>query len=248
MSLDNTPNFLDPSLPTLNIGHPAIMNFRGVEVVIPDGLLEGALQELESLERILPSEPPSRETGIGILRRIFLIVDQVGTLLSTGMSCRSGCAACCRVMVATTRGEAELLNDGIQKRSETERTRWSGTIRERNALLGEIAGKHSPPADLTRLDGLIETCESYEREDQPCPFLGPDRLCQIYEDRPLLCRICWVLTDPRDCEPGEGPPVKFRTAVFHRAHELVGKVAVHHFRDDRVSPIPYWFREENGIG
>ncbi|MHB8423111.1 MAG: YkgJ family cysteine cluster protein [Leptospirales bacterium] len=244
--MNNAPDFSDPSLPTLKIGHPAIMNVRGEEIVIPEGLLEGALQELEELERGMLSEVPSREAGFRILRRIYAIVDRVGTRLAPGMSCRSGCAACCRVMVATTRGESELMKEGIQRRSEAERTRWGGIIRERNELLEELAGKHLPPADLTRLDGLIETCESYERENRPCPFLGPDRMCQVYEDRPLLCRICWVLTDPKDCEPGEGPPVKFRTAVFHSAHELVGKVSVHYFQDDRVSPIPYWFRE--GIG
>lgn len=248
MSLNHVPDFSDPSLPTIEIGHPAIMNVRGEEVVIPEGLLEGGLRDLDALEGALLSEPPSRQTGLGLLRRIFSIVDRVGDRVASGMSCRSGCAACCRVMVATTRGESELLRDRIQKTPPPQRSGWNEAIRERNGLLEEISRRSDPPSDLTRLEGLIDTCESYERENRPCPFLGPDRMCQVYEDRPLLCRICWVLTDPKDCEPGEGPPVKFRTAVFQRAHELVGKISRHHFQDGRVSPIPYWFRDGNGIG
>ncbi|MHB1285732.1 MAG: YkgJ family cysteine cluster protein [Leptospirales bacterium] len=240
------PDFLDPALPTLNIGHPAIMNVRGEEVVIPEGLLEKALQELEALEGIALSDFPSRETGLERLRQIFSIVDRVGDAVSSGMSCHSGCASCCRVIVATTRGESELLRERVRTHPESDKVRWSEGILQRNDLLEELSRTRNPPADLGRLEGLIDICEPYEKENQACPFLGPDRMCQVYEDRPLLCRICWVLTDPKDCEPGEGPPVKFRTAVFHRAHEIVGKISQHHFLDDRVSPIPYWFRDAQG--
>ena len=55
-----------------------------------------------------------------------------------------------------------------------------------------------------------------------------------------MCRICWTLTDPRDCDPGEGPPVKFRNAVFFRAFDLAILLGKAGFGDDRHRPIPLW--------
>ena len=238
------PDFNDPSLPTIVVGHPAIVNFRGEEVPVPPLLLEEAMKELDRLENELDRGEISSETGKRLLRQVYDVVDRVGEVVSPGMSCHSGCSACCRVMVATTASEAALIDERMKRGREEERLVWKQGIENRNALLESLSARTIPPSDLTTFKGLVDTCEMYEHENQPCPFLGADRLCQIYEERPLLCRICWVLTDPSDCLPGEGPPVKFRTRVFEKAHALCGAISATHFGDDRVSPIPYWFRSD----
>ena len=239
------PDFNDPSLPTIVVGHPAIVNFRGEEVVVPEGLLERALEELGQLEvRLAAEEEISFDAGERFLRQVYAVVDRVGEAVSPGMSCQSGCSACCRVMVATTAAEAALIGRRMERALERERSDWKHEIVNRNELLDRLAERSYPSSDLTTFGGLLETCEMYERENRPCPSLGSDRLCQIYEDRPLLCRVCWVLTDPADCSPGQGPPIKFRSRVFEKAHALCGEISRIHFRDVRVSPIPYWFRND----
>lgn len=246
--MSTLPDFSDPRLPTLVVGHPAIMNFRGEEIDLPEELLGKAMEELECLENEVETTEPSPDFGRDALRRVYAIVDLIGDAVGAGMSCRSGCSACCRVMVATTAGEAALMGEAIDRTPSGQQSVWKRSIGERNALLEELASKNTPPSDLTVFVGLLATCEMYERENQPCPFLGSDKLCGIYAERPLLCRVCWVLTDPVDCEPGQGPPVKFRTRVFEKAHALCGKISLTHFGDARVSPIPYWFRTDEPTG
>lgn len=236
-------DFTDERLPTLHIGHPVFMNYRGEEVPLPDGLIERLVGELETLERESVAAVPSREAGLAFLQGIYRVVDRLGETIGPGMACSTGCSACCRVMVATTRVEADNLEERVRSAPLEQRKAWEDKVSDRNTLLRSLASRCSPEADLTSFEGLLATCEDYERANTPCPFLGEDNLCQVYESRPLLCRVCWVLTDPRDCDPGEGPPVKFRTAVFQKAHELVAKVSLRHFGDGRVSPIPYWFRD-----
>ncbi|OOH82392.1 YkgJ family cysteine cluster protein [Leptospirillum ferriphilum] len=243
--MTTSPDFNDPSLPTIVVGHPAIINFRGEEVLVASGLLEEAIADLDRVEGEMEKDTFSVESGKRFLRQIYEIVDRVGEGVAPGMSCHSGCSACCRVMVATTAGEASLIEDRMEKSGPEKQVVWKTEIEKRNALLENLARRQTPPSDLTTFKGLLETCEMYERENQPCPFLGGDRLCQIYEDRPLLCRICWVLTDPADCLPDAGPPVKFRTRVFEKAHALCGLLSRRHFGDHRVSPIPFWFQGDN---
>lgn len=37
-------------------------------------------------------------------------------------------------------------------------------------------------------------------KDKPgCPFLGPDEACTVYKDRPLMCRVHNVISDPKLC-------------------------------------------------
>ncbi len=237
-------DFTDDRLPTLNIGHPVFMNYRGEELSLPTGTIEDLLGELAALEKEVDAFLPSPDSGVMFLKEIYRIVDRLGQVIGPGMACSTGCSACCRVMVATTRVEAELLDERIRSSSPQRQREWEAKVSDRNAFLSDLASGCSPEADLTSFDGLLATCEKYEQANKACPFLGEDHLCQVYEERPLLCRVCWVLTDPRDCEPGEGPPVKFRTAVFQKSHELVGKVSQKHFGDGRVSPIPFWFREK----
>ena len=110
-------DFTDDRLPTLNIGHPVFMNYRGEEVSLPSGTIEYLLGELEALEKEVDAYPPSPDSGLMFLKEIYRIVDRLGKVIGPGMACSTGCSACCRVMVATTRVEAELLGERVRERS-----------------------------------------------------------------------------------------------------------------------------------
>ena len=189
----------------------------------------------EAKDRISPGE------ALSMLREIYRIVDRVGESVSGHMSCSAGCAVCCRMMVAVTRGEGEILRDRVDREPEGERKdRWRTGLLARTETLLSMEGSSDPSRPLSTLSDMLATCEAYEGKGLFCPFLGADRLCEIYEDRPLMCRICWTLTDPRDCDPGEGPPVKFRNGVFFRAFDLVILLGKAGFGDPRHRPIPLW--------
>jgi len=235
----NDPRFFEEG-PTLEIGHPVFMNYRREELYPPFELMEEMIARLESIENECQSLPENPEWAKKALRSIYSIVDALGEKIAPRMSCTAGCAACCRVMVSTSSIEASLIVDRLSEEPPTRKDGWMEIVRERNARLSELASKTDPPADLSTFDGLLATCEDWEKENLPCPFLGEGNLCAIYEDRPLLCRVCWVLTDPEDCNPGAGPPVKFRTKVFEKAYFVVAALSAAHLKNRSVSPIPWW--------
>lgn len=218
-------------------------NVRGETFTLSPSLYRDSLAALgrieerigEAKDRISPGE------ALSMLREIYRIVDRVGESVSGHMSCSAGCAACCRMMVAVTRGEGEILRDRVDREPEGERKdRWRTGLLARTETLLSMEGSSDPSRPLSTLADMLATCEAYEGKGLFCPFLGADRLCEIYEDRPLMCRICWTLTDPRDCDPGEGPPIKFRNGVFFRAFDLVILLGKAGFADPRHRPIPLW--------
>ena len=221
-------------------------NVRGETFTLSPTLYRDSLEALDRIGRRIEESCGRLDSGdaVRMVREIYQIVDRVGGSVSEHMSCSAGCAACCRMMVAVTRGEGEILRERLRKEPKGERLdRWNLGLRSRTETLFSLEGSADPDRPLSTLDDMLATCESYEQKGQYCPFLGPDRLCEIYEDRPLMCRICWTLTDPRDCDPGEGPPVKFRNGVFFRAFELVIALGKAGFGDDRHRPIPLWLTQ-----
>ena len=226
--------------PTLQIGHPVFMNYRREELHPPFELMDEILVRLDSIEREGNSLPENPEWAKKALRSIYELVDTLGEKISSRMSCEAGCAACCRVMVSTSAIEASLIIDRLSEEPPARKDKWMEIVRDRNARLEDLSKKTDPPADLSTFEGLLATCEDWERENLPCPFLGEGNLCSIYEERPLLCRVCWVLTDPEDCNPGAGPPVKFRTKVFEKAYFVVAALSGRHLNNKSVSPIPWW--------
>ena len=218
-------------------------NVRGETFTLVPSLYRESLEALgrigerigEGKDRVSPGE------ALSMLREIYRIVDRVGESVSGHMSCSAGCAACCRMMVGVTRGEGEILRERVDREPVGERKdRWRTGLLARTGTLLSLEGSADPSRPLSTLSDMLATCEAYEGKGLYCPFLGADRLCEIYEDRPLMCRICWTLTDPRDCDPGEGPPVKFRNGVFFRAFDLVILLGKAGFSDPRHRPIPLW--------
>ncbi|MDA8028530.1 MAG: YkgJ family cysteine cluster protein [Nitrospiraceae bacterium] len=218
-------------------------NVRGETFTLSQSLYRESLEALgrigerigEGKNRVSPGE------ALSMLREIYRIVDRVGESVSGHMSCSAGCAACCRMMVGVTRGEGEILRERVDREPEGERKdRWRTGLLARTETLLSMEGSADPSRPLSTLSDMLATCEAYEGKGLFCPFLGADRLCEIYEDRPLMCRICWTLTDPRDCDPGEGPPVKFRNGVFFRAFDLVILLGKAGYSDPRHRPIPLW--------
>ncbi len=222
-------------------------NVRGETFTVSPSLYLASLAELGRIGDRIGEAGGSLSQGeaLLLLREIYRIVDRVGESVSSHMSCSAGCAACCRMMVAVTRGEGEILRARVEREPEGSRKdRWSAGLLSRTETLLGLKGSADPSRPLATLPDMLATCEAYEKKGFFCPFLGADRLCEIYEDRPLMCRICWTLTAPRDCDPGEGPPLKFRNGVFFRAFDLVILLGKAGFGDDRHRPIPLWLTLE----
>lgn len=114
------------------------------------------------------------------------------------ITCQKGCSHCCKQLVMVTKPEAErLLILAI----------------EQGIALDQAQLKRQSLADDT---GWLQL----EIEDRQCPFLGPDNLCQVYDDRPLACRKYFVVSDPDLCNITRYPSGQVRVCYSVNAEVL----------------------------
>jgi Fe-S-cluster containining protein len=115
------------------------------------------------------------------------------------MSCKKGCAACCRQFIPINQGETRLLADLVDALPEPKRS----VVRERFAE----ARRRVEAAGLMDQLNAFETWQDEEAEafglkyfrlGIACPFLE-DEACSIYEDRPLICREYLVTSPAENC-------------------------------------------------
>ncbi|MBI4875635.1 MAG: YkgJ family cysteine cluster protein [Acidobacteria bacterium] len=111
------------------------------------------------------------------------------------ISCRKGCAACCRLLVPVAEPEARHLSALAEARPQVRQRFAQALRRAEEAGLGE-ALRSAEHLGRERHDALMN---AYLALRIPCPFLE-DELCTIYETRPLQCREYFVLTPPENCE------------------------------------------------
>jgi Fe-S-cluster containining protein len=128
------------------------------------------------------------------------------------LSCRKGCAACCRMMVPLSAPEAFALREYVRSLPDERQQRISTRLARAKSLLlaqglwrrllelGETTGA---PDD----DELEPVNRDYYALRMPCPFLE-DEVCSIYEERPAACRELLV-TSPADwCQDLVNNPVE----------------------------------------
>ncbi|MFM8552347.1 MAG: YkgJ family cysteine cluster protein [Nitrospiraceae bacterium] len=129
----------------------------------------------------------------------------------TAISCRKGCAACCRMLIPLSAPEAFALAEVIEA--------WPAERRE--AVLARMAEARARLEEAGILLQLSEVAESERQLDDdhfepinrayyalrmPCPFLV-DEVCSIYDDRPAACRELLVSSPAEWCQDMERNPV-----------------------------------------
>lgn len=149
------------------------------------------------------------------------------------ISCRKGCAACCRMLIPVSAPEAYRLRDTISQMPDARRKAALDRMAQAQRHL-EAAGM------LTRLSEIAEAERQWSDADMepinrayfalrmPCPFLV-DETCSIYEDRPAACRELQVTSPAEWCQdPVTNPvralpvPLRVSTALGLLWSDLVG--------------------------
>ncbi len=101
--------------------------------------------------------------------------------------CAEGCVACCRGLFDITLLDAFLLQTGFRRlpleRQTVIRTKAEERLRQ---LQSDWPGFHHPYL-LNNLPDELWT-EMPENDRMPCPLLGEDGACLVYEHRPMICR------------------------------------------------------------
>ena len=115
------------------------------------------------------------------------------------VSCRVGCAACCRQLAPVAPAEARHLRRVVAAMEPDRQTRVFrrfGAARERLARAGLIELLEDPAG--VPAEGLEWLGRQYLAEGVACPFLEDER-CSVYADRPTACRQHAVTSPPAEC-------------------------------------------------
>lgn len=103
--------------------------------------------------------------------------------------CGAGCTACCHGPFDVTIADAELLGEALGEMSEGERSEVTGRAAALVARMRALATDWAAPYDVAalgeeRFDRVADVLSA-----EPCPLLGEDGRCRIYERRPMVCRL-----------------------------------------------------------
>ena len=160
------------------------------------------------------------------------------------ISCKAGCGACCRNLVAISEVEARRLGVVIEnfpepRRSEV-RQRFADARRrmEEDGLLATLQS----PEQLTDAE-YQSLAEAYFAAHVACPFLEQES-CSIYTERPVTCREYLVVSPAENCAHPTADTirrVKMPLPVFNALARCQVSPSAHHL--ERWVPLilaPEW--------
>lgn len=135
------------------------------------------------------------------------------------VSCAKGCSGCCYQFVHCGFSEAYYII--------CEMTTWP----DWREWLRRLA--HAARAMLCE----DVTIASWFARAIPCAFLRPDRLCAIYERRPVVCRYYVAFSPAENCRPG-AVDGRVRTADFRAVPQRFALLDLEVIRSNPALAIP----------
>ena len=146
------------------------------------------------------------------------------------VSCRMGCAACCRHPVPISEIEIYYLAELIEAMPEPRRTEIKQRFQEADEHFRSIGwfDRMKEIGDLTltaseekAVDEVNKAAMEYFREGIPCPFLDVNTgACTIHENRPLVCREYLVTSPAANCSNPSADSVRKVELVMKPSHTL----------------------------
>lgn len=117
------------------------------------------------------------------------------------LTCHKGCTACCHSQVSVSRDEAELLahkviHEGVE--IDLQKLYIQGNVENNPRAWFEL------PYNM-----------------RGCVFLAEDGACQVYEDRPAVCRTNNALSSPSQCDTRDGIEKPVRLLNTEKADMVV---------------------------
>jgi Fe-S-cluster containining protein len=193
---------------------PSLERFD-VAINTPAGRLNTVLDVPTGFVPITSIVPLTRRLGEEILK----LEEHQSRTSGHTVSCRMGCAACCRMLVPLSPPEAFALLDYLEQLPAERQTAIGRKIAASKAELAargllprleSVADAETPIPD----EELEPINRAYYALRHPCPFLE-DEMCSIYEARPAACRELLVTSPAELCHnlaenPVEPIPVSVR--------------------------------------
>jgi Fe-S-cluster containining protein len=193
---------------------PSLERFD-IAVNTPAGRLNTVLDVPTGFIPITSIVPLTRRLGEEILR----LEEHRSRTSGHSVSCRMGCAACCRMLVPLSPPEAFSLLEYVEQLPKERRAAIEQKLNDSKADLAAhglmerlqaVADAETPIPD----EELEPINRAYYALRHPCPFLEHE-MCSIYEARPAACRELLVTSPAQLCDnlvenPVEPVPVSVR--------------------------------------
>jgi Fe-S-cluster containining protein len=144
-------------------------------------------QEIEETytRMIETAKSQAKEEKTTPLRVFWKLLDEAYREKAPPLQCGEGCAYCCYTGVTLT----QLEWDGILKLVEEKGIDLEEVIERSQKTIRKVREVLKSNKNLDQVDWHNTVI------NQPCPFLGEDQACTIYEDRPLDCRLVVAFRD-----------------------------------------------------
>ena len=199
---------------------PSVERFD-IAVNTPAGRLNTVLDVPTGFVPITSIVPLTRRLGEEILK----LEEHQSRTAGQTVSCRMGCAACCRMLVPLSPPEAFSLLEYVEQLPGERRAAMERTITATKTVLAEHSLLHRlqavADADTPIPDEELEPINrAYYALRHPCPFLE-NEMCSIYEARPAACRELLVTSPAHLCDNLVENPVE-PVAVPVRAGTVLG--------------------------
>lgn len=199
----------------------------------------------------VPTQPIRPQGALAAAHAITDAVVAVATTASAAagrpISCRAGCAACCRQMVTLAPVEAAGLADLVDAmppdRQAEVRARFDVAILRMRAggLVEPRSPDHSPvlraPAARRAEAAFNALLDAYFSLKIDCPFLE-NEACIIYADRPSICREYVITSPPENCSSVGTKPTEGVKLPVYLSDRLVGFGEPANARPTKI-PLPF---------
>jgi Fe-S-cluster containining protein len=168
----------------------------GATVIYDQTEIITAVKNLNSFIETRINNTVSKLTQEEALRKLKRLYEKLGNALkpmSRATSCKAGCGHCCRLLVLTSKLEAQILKDYISSHFSSEQVaEFESKINQYKSILSNISINN---------DGSFskESSQVYLSAKIPCAFLDSNNCCMVYEARPYICRKYLVFNSPEVC-------------------------------------------------
>ncbi len=179
-----------------------------------DWQLEGQVTVLTGPTTIGEMLPLARALSDAVVMETCRTLERSGN----SISCKKGCGACCRQLVAISEVEARRLRKVLEETPEPRRSELRRRFSAAHQRL-EQAGL-MPRLQLNEQlndDKYLSLATEYFEQKIACPFLEQES-CSIYDERPITCREYLVTSPAENCaelKPENITRVKLPLPVFN---------------------------------
>lgn len=125
----------------------------------------------------------------GLLERLDRWMDDGRRAHPGIIPCRAGCTACCHGPFDITVADVELIRGAVARMDPIDRAEVSRRARALLRRMTALAPDWTAPYDIAALGDEVFDGISDALAAEPCPLLGDDGRCVVYNDRPLVCRL-----------------------------------------------------------